>query len=151
MPKLWQRLKLCVRRHQRTYEYGASKIADSSPVSRPITGSTYLFGVFLSYISSAWANLEPSVDNHSEDRGDSRAGVSKEVFPQLGRKMEMTQRIVCRYGAGCTHTDYQHKEQYWHPAKKDFSREQYHTHYICNECGDGFLNLANLQVCVMRL
>lgn len=60
--------------------------------------------------------------------------------------MDLSQRIVCRYGAGCTHTDYQHKEQYWHPPTKEFSREQYQTHYICNECGAAFMNLSNLQV-----
>lgn len=45
-------------------------------------------------------------------------------YLQAGDMNIESPRVVCRYGAGCTHTDRAHKEQYWHPAVKDFSAEQ---------------------------
>ena len=76
-----------------------------------------------------------------------------------------SRRVVCRYGRGCTHIqDPIHKERFWHPAPPQLTgfhlirlftstyflcymlEEIIRTHYICNECGAPFLELAELQV-----
>jgi hypothetical protein len=61
-----------------------------------------------------------------------------------------SRRIICRYGRGCTHIlDAVHKERFWHPPIQQLTSEQIRTHYICYECGDAFLSLNDLQVCII--
>ncbi len=59
-------------------------------------------------------------------------------------------RIICRYGRGCTHTDQAHKAAFWHPPPQILSDVEYHSHYICNECGANFPVLQDLQLHLKR-
>ena len=71
--------------------------------------------------------------------------------PREKRSKKTTKRILCRYGIGCTHVnDPHHRDKFFHPALPQLSKEEMRTHYICNECGNAFLSLSDLQLHLRR-
>jgi len=81
-----------------------------------------------------------------EEETSSTAGNS----PRSGTDYNDYPRVICRYGRGCTHTDQAHKAAFWHPSSKSLTEADYHTHYICNECGVGFPDMQDLQFHLKR-
>ena len=67
------------------------------------------------------------------------------------KNSKQLRKIPCRYGIGCTHIqDAYHREKFFHPCVPLLDQQQLRTHYICNECGEAFLNLSDLQLHLKR-
>lgn len=59
-------------------------------------------------------------------------------------------KVICRYGAGCTHiNDQTHSERFWHPNIHT-NEQLILSHHICNECGAAFLDINELQLHLKR-
>lgn len=58
---------------------------------------------------------------------------------------------ICRYGSGCTHmNEPEHMSLFWHPPVPKLDERTLRTHYICNECGEAFMVLQDLQQHIQR-
>lgn len=93
-----------------------------------------------------------------EDEGD---GAS------IAREPQKEMLLICRYGAGCTHllADPSHGQRYYHPPTNSNRYTPVHSvrspigtkrvnhvgnipkkNFICNECGECFAHIEELQV-----
>jgi hypothetical protein len=96
-----------------------------------------------------------AASTRKEDRDIEAMSCAAEVVGEGDCKIailpEEKKIYICRYGSGCTHmNEKEHMALFWHPPVPKLDTRTLRTHYICNECGQAFIVLRDLQQHLQR-